>query len=283
MSGTLYVVATPIGNRDDITLRALSVLRQVAIIASEDTRVTRTLLRHHGIESPRLVSCHDHNERDRVSGIVHNLESGDDVALLSDAGTPLLSDPGYVVVRDVISRGLPVCVVPGASAAIAALVVSGLPANDVRFVGFLPRAEGPRRAAYAALASSPTTLVLYESPHRIVASLTDALEAFGDRRAVLAIGLTKATEQVVRGNLTELLDALSQIAVIRGEMTVVVDGLDRSTTNLPGHFDEAVRSLLDAGVAPTRIRDALALVVEAPRNAVYERVLAVRATASMKP
>src|SRR5215469_12570176 len=205
----LYLVATPIGNLEDITLRALNTLRQVDIIASEDTRKTGLLLKHFDIKKPQL-SFHEHNERQAGERVISLLQEGKSVALVTDAGTPGISDPGFTLVRSAIAAEVPVTMIPGASAVIMALVLSGLPVHSFTFRGFPPRKSGPRRRFIAIDKDSPHTLVFYESPYRVKAFLADALEVLGDRRAALANDLTKKFERVDRGTLSELVTLAGQ-------------------------------------------------------------------------
>ena len=221
-AGTLYVVATPIGNLGDASTRCVEVLMAVDAIAAEDTRRTRKLLSHFGV-STRLVSYHDHNE-DRVSReILERLESGESIALVSDAGTPLIADPGYRIVRSCAERGVDVVSVPGPSAAVAALSISGLPPHPFYFAGYLPRKGGQRKTRLGALGALGCTVIMYESPHRIAAMLRDAADVLGSRRAVVARELTKVHEEVLRGTLEELAEAASTRR-LKGEMVVVVEG-----------------------------------------------------------
>jgi 16S rRNA (cytidine1402-2'-O)-methyltransferase len=223
MAGTLYVVSTPIGNLEDLTYRAVRVLTEVDIVACEDTRHSRKLLHHYGIKT-KTISYHEHNERDRAGELLVSIESGLDVAIVSDAGTPGISDPGFRVVRMALEAGLRVVPIPGPTALISALVASGLPSDEFFFAGFLPARSGARRSRLADLAAIPSTLVFYEAPHRIVASLEDAREILGEREAVVARELTKLHEEVVRGRLSELAAKFSQTAhEPRGEMVVVID------------------------------------------------------------
>ena len=224
-TGTLYVVATPLGNLDDVTFRAVAVLKSVAAIAAEDTRRTRKLLSHFEIRTP-LVSYHEHNEVAAARRIVRRLEDGDDVALVSDAGTPLIADPGYRLVALAASEGMEIVPVPGAAAAVAALSVAGLPPVPFCFVGFLPRKSAARKRRLEELADLPATLIFYESPHRMSASLRDMCEVLGDRRAVIGRELTKVHEEIVRGGLADLAEA-GQGRSWRGEIVVLVAGADR--------------------------------------------------------
>jgi 16S rRNA (cytidine1402-2'-O)-methyltransferase len=221
--GELFIVATPIGNLEDITQRALRVLREVDLIACEDTRHTRKLLNHFGIDK-KTISYHEHNERERAEELCELLESGKSVALVSDAGTPLINDPGYRIVTAAIERGIRVIPVPGPVAFIAALAASGLPTDELFFGGFLPARAHPRRARLEELRSVRATLAFYEAPHRIVAALKDAAEALGNRRAVVARELTKLHEEFVRGTLNELIEQFSKVGTARGEMVLIISG-----------------------------------------------------------
>lgn len=218
----LYLVATPIGNLGDISLRALDTLRQVDLVASEDTRKTGLLLKHFEIKKPQL-SFHEHNEHRAGERVIGLIEEGKTVALVTDAGTPGISDPGFTLVRRAIAAGVNVTVIPGASAFVGALVLSGLPVHGFTFRGFAPRKPGPRRRFLEVDKESPHTIILYESPHRLRALLEDAVEVFGDRPAALANDLTKMFESVRRGMLSELLLSLDEQAP-RGEYTVVIAG-----------------------------------------------------------
>jgi 16S rRNA (cytidine1402-2'-O)-methyltransferase len=220
--GTLYLVATPIGNLEDITLRALRTLRECDAIAAEDTRRTGQLLRHFGIGKP-LWSCHAFNEARRGAELVERLRRGERIALVTDAGSPGISDPGERVVRCVLEAGLRVEPVPGACALVAALTAGGLPTEEFHFVGFLPHKSGQRRRELERLAAVPGTLVLYESPFRIERLLGELAEAWPERRIVLARELTKKFEQFLRGTAAELL-ALAKARPLKGEFVVLVEG-----------------------------------------------------------
>jgi 16S rRNA (cytidine1402-2'-O)-methyltransferase len=221
MPGTLYLVATPIGNLEDLTLRAARVLREVALIACEDTRRTRGLLAHLGIAG-RLVSLHEHNERARIPALLAALRGGTDVAVVSDAGMPAIADPGARLVAAAAAEGLPVVAVPGPSAVTAAVALADFPAERFAFVGFLPSRPPQRRRALAALASLPMALVIFEAPHRVHATLRDLAAVLGARRMLLARELTKVHEEVLRGTAHDLLSRLP--AQLRGEITLVVAG-----------------------------------------------------------
>lgn len=222
----LYLVATPIGNLRDISLRALDVLGEVDIIASEDTRKTGVLLKHFGIKKPQL-SFHQHNEQQVAGRVIGLLKQGKSVAVVTDAGTPGIADPGYTLVRRAIDEDLEVTMLPGPTGAIMALVLSGLPAHSFTFRGFPPRKPGPRKRFMQVDLLSPHTLIFYESPYRLAAFLDDALEVFGDRAAVIANDLTKLYETVMRGTLSELRDQFAETKP-RGEYIVVIAGNDRA-------------------------------------------------------
>ena len=221
MPGTLYLVATPIGNLADITHRALQVLRDVELIACEDTRHTRKLLQHYGIGT-KTVSYHEHNEHERARELVELLQQGSDVAVVSDAGTPAISDPGFRLVRAAIENEINVVSVPGPSALISALIAAGLPTDEFFFGGFLPARASARRERLNELRAVPGTLIFYEAPHRLAASLQDAYEILGEREAVVARELTKLHEEIRRGRLSELSEHYASIEP-RGEIVLLID------------------------------------------------------------
>jgi len=221
-SGTLYIVASPIGNLEDITLRALRVLKEVDLIAAEDTRHTKKLLVHYGIVTP-LTSYHQHNENAKSASLVQRLNSGCRVALISDAGTPILSDPGFLLVKAAIRAGISVIPIPGPSALTTVLGASGLPTDRFAFEGFLPARKAERRERLRGLQEEKRTLVFYEVPHRIKESLQDLLEVLGEREMVLGREMTKLHEEFIRGSVSELA-AQAKVKEWRGEMTLVVRG-----------------------------------------------------------
>ncbi len=221
MAGKLIVVATPIGNLEDLSPRAVAALDAADLVACEDTRRTGRLMAHLGLKR-KLIALHDHNERARAPRILEALEAGSTVVLVSDAGTPLLSDPGFVLTREAIAKGVRVEPIPGASAALAALVVSGLPPHPFTFAGFPPPKQGKRRRFYARFADLGHTVVYFESPHRLLASLGDALEELGDRPAAIARELTKLHEELLRGPLSELRNELESRPSLKGEFVLVV-------------------------------------------------------------
>jgi 16S rRNA (cytidine1402-2'-O)-methyltransferase len=221
MAGTLYIVSTPIGNLEDITQRALRVLREVDVIACEDTRHTRKLQNHFGIDA-RTISYHEHNEAVRARELCELLQAGSDVALVSDAGTPLISDPGFRLVNAAIELGIQVVPIPGVTAFVAALSAAGLPSDQFLYAGFLPVRATARRAKLEELAALQFTLIFYEAPHRIAATLKDAQAVLGNRRAVVARELTKVHEEFVRGTLGELAEAFSDSKKVRGEIVLMI-------------------------------------------------------------
>ncbi len=224
----LYIVATPIGNLEDITLRALRVLRSVDQVACEDTRQTQKLLSHFGIAVP-TVSCHAHNERQRAEEIIAELKLGARIALVSDAGMPGISDPGEYLVAATVAAGIPVIPIPGASAMVSALAASGLDTTSFVFVGFPPPRTGERRSFFETLRKERATMIFYEAPHRVVESLRDAMQIFGaERRAVLAREITKIHEEFLRGTLQELEASCGGREVLRGEMTLLVAGANQA-------------------------------------------------------
>jgi 16S rRNA (cytidine1402-2'-O)-methyltransferase len=225
-TGCLYLVATPIGNLEDLSMRALRVLKEADAIACEDTRQTLKLLSHFGIQK-RLISYHEHNEITQAPEIVIELEQGAKIALVSDAGTPTISDPGHRLVSLCLRHGIPVTPVPGASAFVAAMAASGMPIEEFTFAGFLPSRQNARRKALRALSGEPRTLVLYEAPHRLLDMLEDALEILGNRPAVIAREMTKVYEEFLRGHIQDLAETLRKKPP-RGEITVLIgppDGL----------------------------------------------------------
>jgi 16S rRNA (cytidine1402-2'-O)-methyltransferase len=239
----LYVVSTPIGNLEDISLRALRLLKQVDLIAAEDTRTTRNLLNFYDIKTP-LTSYHEHNKLSKLGYLLHRLEEKD-VALVSEAGMPGLSDPGYELIAAAIERGIPVVPIPGASAAITALVVSGLPASQFLYLGFLPRRKGARRRLFKSVVDEPRTVVAFESPHRLVETLSDALEVFGDRKVAVCRELTKVYEEVFRGRLSQ---AIEHFAQPKGEFTLVIEGKVKQEPEISRQVEKELRKLYRQGV-----------------------------------
>jgi 16S rRNA (cytidine1402-2'-O)-methyltransferase len=280
MTGTLYLVATPIGNLEDITHRAVRVLREVDVIACEDTRHTRKLLNHYGITSPHTISYHEHNERERADELLKLIASGSDVALVSDAGTPGISDPGFRLVTLAVENGVRVVPIPGPSALISALISSGLSTDQFFFEGFLPSRSGARRTRLKELESIPATLVFYEAPHRIASMLRDTYEVLGDREAVVARELTKVHEEIVRGRLSDLVAGFASGERARGEMVVMIDRAD--VTNRQAAGDSAtsiaklVASLENEGMDHRAALKKAARQLGLTRDEAYRRLVAER-------
>ena len=269
---TLYLVATPIGNLEDVTLRAIRVLGEVELLLAEDTRRTRVLLERHGIEA-RPRSLHAHNEAARCSEVLRVLGEGGDVALVSDAGTPLVSDPGERLVRAILEAGHAVVSVPGPSAVLAALGVSGLPVLPFAALGFPPRRAAARRAFLEAWGDRPETLVFFESPHRLAATLREAAQVLGDRPACVARELTKVHEEAARGRLSQLAERFAGGA--RGEVTVVVGGAVSAAPS-EEDVDARIRVLVKQGLPAREVAARVAAATGVPRRRAYARALALR-------
>jgi 16S rRNA (cytidine1402-2'-O)-methyltransferase len=250
MDPAVYLVATPIGNLEDITLRALRTLRECDLIACEDTRHTRKLLNRYEIQKP-LISCHEHNEHERAREIVERVQSGQAVAVVSDAGLPGISDPGYRVVQAALAAGVRVIPIPGPSAVDTAVIASGLPTDSFLYVGFLPAKSGQRLKALEALAAEEATLVFYEAPHRLLRTLEDAHSALGDRQAVVARELTKAHEEFLRGPLSEIRANLAAREAVRGEIVLLIAGAsEASAPQVTVPLPARVEQLIAQGASP---------------------------------
>lgn len=272
----LYVVATPIGNLEDITLRAIRILAGVDLIAAEDTRHSARLLAHYRIKTP-LISCHEHNERQRCVELIDKIRSGGSVALVSDAGTPSVSDPGYRLVRAAVEEGLDVFPVPGVSAAVTALCVSGLPTDAFVFIGFAPKKSGSRRELLQSLAAESRTLMFYESPRRVEALLEVIESVMGDRQAVLARELTKLHEEFIRGSLSEIRAVLEKRQQVKGECTLLVAGATAAESVSDAQLEEVLRKALarpDARLSG--ISKSFSRQYNLPRKKVYEMALAIQ-------
>ncbi|GAB4562995.1 MAG: 16S rRNA (cytidine(1402)-2'-O)-methyltransferase [Anaerolineae bacterium] len=271
--GTLYVVGTPIGNLEDMTFRAVRVLKEVRLIAAEDTRTARVLLSHFDIHTP-VTSYFEHNKLAKLDHILDVL-SGGDVAIISEAGMPGLADPGYELIRAALEAGHEVVPIPGPVAAVTALVISGLPTDRFLFLGFLPRRSSHRRDVLKSVAREPGTLVLYEAPHRLVESLRDILDVLGDRPIAVAEELTKRFESVFRGRVSEALEHFATYNP-RGEFTVVIGGAaeDEETPDWSWErIDAALEMLLDEGVSASTAARALSQLTGRPRREIYRRAL----------
>lgn len=280
--GTLYIVATPIGNLEDITLRALRILKEVDLIAAEDTRHSRKLLSHFGFSRP-LTSYFDHNKAFKGGYILERLKEGLSVALISDAGTPCISDPGFQLVRAAVAAGIPVFPVPGPSAVIAALSASGLPTDSFAFEGFLPNRQGKRREKLSLLKGERRVLVFYEAPSRLSATLSDILETLGDREAVIARELTKLYEEFIRGRVSEILERLKE-GPIKGEAVILLAPSPDVREDKAVAVTELLADYLTRkGMS---MKDAVRLVVletGQPRSEVYRKALQVKERAGRRP
>ena len=279
--GALYLVATPIGNLEDVTRRALRVLAEADVVACEDTRRTRALLEHFGIRA-RTLSYHEHNERERAEELARMIEGGAAVALVSDAGSPGVNDPGYRVVRACVERGLSVVPVPGPTALVAALTASGLPTDEFYFGGFLPARAHARREKLASVRSLRATLVFYETPHRVAHALADAREVLGEREAAVARELTKLHEEFVRGRLSELILRFTPEGAARGEMVLVIDRdviVEEGAAGAQGGASVAARvAALEAeGLDPRAALKRAARDLGLTRDEAYRRLTSERA------
>lgn len=270
--GTLYIVSTPIGNLEDITLRALNVLKSVQIIASEDTRHTKTLLRHYNIDTPQ-TSYHDHNKEEKGAVLISKLTEGDSVALVSDAGTPGISDPGYYLINRAIEEGIKISPVPGPSASIAALSISGLPTDAFVFEGFLPSKKTARLKKLREISTGDHTIIFFEAPHRLSSTLIDMKEILGERRIVLTRELTKVFEEVIRGSVSEVIDIIGSRR-LKGEITIIVEGARIEDEGEVISLEDYLKLLIEEkGLS---LKDAVSRAsrdLDVPKNRVYKEAL----------
>jgi len=280
MPGILYIVPTPIGNLEDITLRALRVLKEVELIAAEDTRHTQHLLAHFGIKTA-LTSYHDHNERDKARTLVERLKSGASIALVSDAGTPAISDPGYRIVVDAIQAGIQVVPLPGASALTTALSASGLPTDGFLFEGFLPAKAQERKAKLQSLRGEVATLVFYEGPHRLLDALAEMLKIFGDREIAVARELTKVHEEFLRGKLSEVVSTLAD-RDIKGEIVIMVHGTSGEAQVSDEELHGAIRQLAGNGMGVKEIAELLGERYGLAKKEVYKLALDLKVSKLVK-
>jgi len=279
-AGTLYVVATPIGNLDDITVRALNIFRQVDLIAAEDTRHTGKLLKHHHIKC-RLISYHEHNEAERTPLLVERMKSGSSIALVSNAGTPTVSDPGYMLLQSAVKNSIRVVPIPGASAVVAALSISGLPTDSFIFIGFSPKKKTRRLKQLQELSGEKRTLIFYESPGRISAFLNEIKRIMGDRYSVLCREMTKLHEEFLRGRLSELIEALSRRPAVKGECTLLVKGCEENKEVSQDIVRaELIEALNRKGSKISEISRIIAKKYGLSRNKVYDEALRLKAQIS---
>lgn len=270
------MVATPIGNRDDITLRALKILKGVDVVAAEDTRHTGRFLKHHEIKS-KLISYHEHNEKERTPALIERLKAGASIALVSNAGTPALSDPGYRLIKSAIESNIKVTPIPGVSAAITALSVSGLPTNSFVFIGFPPKKKAKRLKLFDKLTTVSGTLIFYESPRRILKLVEEIHSIMGDRPAVLSREMTKLHEEFTRCSLSQMLDHLRQGHEIKGECTLLV-GADKGSpdASLASLMDELNQGLKKKDATVSRLSKALARRHGIPKSVVYQKAVEIK-------
>jgi 16S rRNA (cytidine1402-2'-O)-methyltransferase len=278
MPGILYIVATPIGNLEDITLRALRVLREVDLIAAEDTRHTQILLAHHGIHTT-LSSYHEHNERAKAQTLVARLEQGANIALVSDAGTPAISDPGFRLIVEAIRARVRIVPIPGASALTAVLSASGLPTDRFVFEGFLPAKKKQRRERLQAVRGEPRTLIFYETPHRLKDSLDDIREVLDDREITLAREVTKMHEEFLRGRVSEIFNQIAD-REIKGELTLVIAGRAGESTVPLEQLKEEIHTLAAEGMRIKEIAEVLGAKYAYPKKEIYRMVLEQKRSAT---
>lgn len=274
MPGILYIVPTPIGNLEDITLRALRVLKEVELIAAEDTRHTQHLLAHFGIKTA-LTSYHDHNERGKARMLVERLKSGASIALVSDAGTPAISDPGYRIVVDAVAAGIRIVPLPGASASTTALCASGLPTDRFLFEGFLPAKAQERKGTLQRLRGETATLVFYEGPHRLAEALADMLTIFGDRQIAVARELTKMHEEFLRGKLSEVIAALGD-GEVKGEIVIMVQGSSGDAPVSEAELHATIRQLAGDGMGVKEISELVGERYGLSKKEVYKLALELK-------
>jgi 16S rRNA (cytidine1402-2'-O)-methyltransferase len=274
--GTLYVVATPIGHRDDITIRALNILSRVDLIAAEDTRKTRRFLERHGITGS-FISYHEHNEKERTPQILTKLHNGASIALVSNAGTPTVSDPGYRLINSAAGNDVSIVPVPGASAAAAALSVAGLPTDAFTFAGFLPKKKAKRLKLLDELVQEPRTLIFYESPNRIQTLINEVIDTMGNRYAVMAREMTKLHEEFIRGRLSEILQVLAARSGIKGECTLLVTGWDQTRTVQWETVANEIRDQLSSTKEPvSKLAKKISQQYGLSKNKVYREALKIR-------
>ncbi|MBI9077489.1 MAG: 16S rRNA (cytidine(1402)-2'-O)-methyltransferase [Desulfatibacillum sp.] len=273
--GTLYIVSTPVGNLEDISYRAVRILNEVDCIAAEDTRQTIKLLNHYTIKK-KLVACHEHNEHEAAKDLVEKMEQGMNLALVTDGGTPLVSDPGFRLVSLAVEHGLDVVPIPGACAAVAALTGAGLPTDRFLFCGFLPKKQGKLRESLEALKAIQATLIFYESPRRIIKLAEEMLVILGDRQAVLAREITKIHEEFLRGSLLEIISDLESRDVVRGECTLVVAGPGEDLPDLSTLEQEIKKGMARGDLSSSRLSAKLAKEFGIAKKKVYDLMLEIQ-------
>lgn len=273
-TATLYIIATPIGNLEDMTYRAVRILGEVDLIAAEDTRHSLKLLSHFGISKP-MTSYFDHNKEFKGERILNSLRQGKSVALISDAGTPCISDPGYQLVRDAVAEGILVVPLPGACAAITALCASGMPTDNFTFAGFPPSRQGKRRTFLSGVSTLPGTLVLYEAPHRLLDSLNDIRGVMGEREIIVARELTKIYEEFIRGSVSEVIEVVSK-GVIRGEVVLLISSAETAAQDSEPLTVVLQRLMADGTLSVKDVTKRAAEIAGVPRSEAYSEVLKLK-------
>jgi 16S rRNA (cytidine1402-2'-O)-methyltransferase len=277
--GTLYIVATPLGNLEDMTFRAVRILKEADLIAAEDTRYSKRLLNHYGIETG-MISCHEHNEAQKAIQLIEALKAGKNIALISDAGTPLISDPGYSLVRAAAKQKIAIIPIPGCNAAIAGLSVAGLPTDSFLFCGFLPKKQQKRSLTLEGLKQEKATLIFYESPKRICALLQQAIPVLGDRKACIAREITKLHEEYLRGTLGEILCALELRPQVKGECVLFVQGASPPPPMTSELLEKLILSKQNQNKGTADLAREIAATCHLPKKQVYDTILRLRNSSS---
>jgi 16S rRNA (cytidine1402-2'-O)-methyltransferase len=274
MKGKLYIVSTPIGNLEDITLRGIRVLKEVDLIACEDTRVTKKLLSHYQIQKP-LTSYHEHNEREKAEELLSLLEAGKSIALVSDAGTPGVSDPGYRLVSLTSEKGIEVISIPGSCAAMAALSISGLPTSGFVFLGFLPKSDKRRREYLESIQEYPQTLIFYESPNRVIETLKDIFEILGDRQVSVSREITKMFEETLREKISKVIQKLEQRERIKGEFTIALDGKIKEIESSSEIIEKQLKVYREKGLSMKDTVKEVSRILGISKSKLYKEALKV--------
>lgn len=276
MSGTLYIVATPLGNLEDMTFRAVRLLKEADLIAAEDTRHSKKLLGHYGITTP-TIACHEYNETAKAHDLIHRLENGTTIALISDAGTPLISDPGFRLVSQAHKKGIPIVPVPGCNAAVTGLSAAGLPTDTFLFLGFPPKKQGRLDSFLNDAARHKATLIFYESPRRVIRLISSAITAFGDRQACLARELTKQYEEFIRGPLSLILSTLEERETIKGECVLFIHGEDEQPAGLSlDQIEAMIRDGLNQDTRTGELAKKIAGLANIPKSKIYDMILSLK-------
>ncbi len=272
----LYIVATPMGNLEDITMRAVRILKEVDLIAAEDTRHSKRLLTHYGITTP-MVSCHEHNEVQKTQDLIARLKAGKTIALISDAGTPLISDPGYRLVLGVAEQNISVVPIPGCNAGIAGLSASGLPTDSFLFCGFPPKKQIQQSKTLAQLKSQTATLIFYESPKRIKVLVQRSIQVLGNRRACVAREITKRHEEFIRGSLSDIFKDLDSRDQVKGECVLIIHGATESKTEISSkELDELIKARLTPDTKTGALAKELSISLDLPKKQIYDAIIAIK-------